>query len=319
MSELAIPQSARGETICTLFDGDFHFGFAALVNSLARGGYKGTVWAGYRGALPPWLSQLKRLNAPGHQYMAGDSIRVVFLLVETDIYLALYKPRFMLDLLTDQASDCKYIWFFDSDIFLRGSWSFFLHWQTCGVAVCQDVNYRTLPELDPLRHHWMDVARAMGLGKPRALNFYFNSGLAGVAREYIEFLELWQAVMEYAAATGVSMKQLTSGSRDMPFHIPDQDAMNVAAMFTEHPVSPTGPEVMGFLPGRSNLYHAVGPKPWRGSLLRRALGGEPPSNSAKFYFTQVSSPIRVYTPMQLRGKRLACAISAFIGRFYGRR
>jgi hypothetical protein len=319
MSQFVLPRSSAGETICTLFDGDFHFGFAALINSLYRGGYTGTVWAGYRGSLPPWLSQLSRLDTSDQQYLVGDKIRIVFVPIERKIHLALYKPTFMLDLFANQASDCEYIWFFDSDIFLRGSWSFFQHWQTCGVAVCQDVNYRTLPEFDPLRHLWMDIATRMGLGKPRALSYYFNSGLAGVSRGSASFLELWQRVMEQAESMGVDMKSLTSGTRDMPFHIPDQDAMNVAAMYTEHPISPTGPEVMGFLPGRSNLYHAVGPKPWRGSLLLRAFRGEPPSNSAKFYFTQVSEPIRLYTPMQLRGKRLACSIAAFIGRFYRRR
>jgi len=319
MSEQAIPQPEFGETICTLFDGDFHFGLAAMVNSLKRGGYKGTIWAGCRGALPPWLRQLKRRAVEGHEYMVEDAIRLVIVPLETDLHLALYKPEFMIRLLENEALGCKYIWFFDSDIFLRGAWSFFQRWQRFGIAVCQDVNYRTLPEFDPLRWEWMEIGTSMGLGKPRPLNFYFNSGLAGVPAEHIDFLYLWKSLIDEAGKLGMDLKKLASGTRDMPFHIPDQDAMNVAAMYTPHPVSNSGPEVMGFHPGRTNLYHAVGPKPWRGSLLLRALQGEPPSNSGKFFFTQVSGPIFPYTPSQLRGKRLACSIAAFIGRFYGRR
>jgi hypothetical protein len=319
MSSYTIPQSDFGETICTLFDGDFHFGLAAMVNSLVRGGYKGTLWAGYRGPVPPWVNQLNRVDNSTHTYLVGVRIRLAFLPVDAEIHLSLYKPKFLLRLLHNEARDCKYIWFLDSDIFLRGSWSFFQKWQRYGIAVCQDVNYRTLPEHDPLREEWMEIATSLGLGKPRALNYYFNGGLAGVPATSISFLEIWQRLMEYAEATGVDMMSLSSGTRDLPFCIPDQDAMNIAAMYTEHPLSPTGPEVMGFLPGRSNLYHAVGPKPWRGSLFLRALKGEPPSNSAKFFFTQVSGPIRPFTPLQLRGKRLACAVAAFIGRFYSRR
>jgi hypothetical protein len=51
-------------------------------------------------------------------------------------------------------------------------------------------------------------------------------------------------------------------------------------------------------------YHAVGPKPWRGSLLLRALVGEVASSAAKFYFTQVSSPIRLYSGLSFRRKPL---------------
>ena len=107
------PPSAAGETICTLFDGDFHFGLAAFVNSLVRAGYRGTIWVGYRGPLPPWVDQLKRLDAAGEEYMVTEQVRVVFLLLKTDIHLTNYKPRFMLDLLANQARDCKYLWLFD--------------------------------------------------------------------------------------------------------------------------------------------------------------------------------------------------------------
>ena len=322
MAEAAFPgpPSCSGETICTLFDGDFHFGLAAMLNSLVQAGYKGTVWAGYRGALPPWVNQLKRMDGPGDAYRVTEQIRVVFVLLETRIHLALYKPRFMLDLLANHARGCEYIWFFDSDIFLRGKWSFFVNWQRFGIAVCQDILHHVLPEHDPLRQEWAEIAAGMGLGlsKPRALSQYFNSGLVGVPAAHASFLQLWQRLIEQAGKMGADLNRLTTGSREMPFHIPDQDALNVAVMVTEYPLSPTGPEIMGFRPGRPVTYHAVGTKPWRGSVLLRALAGEAPSGAAKFYFTQVSSPIRLYSWLDFRRKRLECAAAGFIGRFYRR-
>src|SRR5271155_5094700 len=98
MSFYAIPQPDFGETICTLFDGDFHFGLAAMVNSLVRGGYKGTVWAGYRGPVPPWVNQLNRVDNSAHTYLVGDRIRLGFLPVDTDIHLSLYKPQYLMRL-----------------------------------------------------------------------------------------------------------------------------------------------------------------------------------------------------------------------------
>jgi hypothetical protein len=307
------------EAVCTLFDGDFYYGLAALVNSLVRSGFKGTIWAGFRGALPPWLYQLKRLDPVAHEYLAAGNVRLVLLRVETPMSLALYKPAFMLNLLANQARSCKYIWFFDADIFLRCAWSFFQDWQQDGIALCQDILHRILPENDPLRHKWMAVGAALGLSKPRPLIQYFNSGMVGLSAESLSFLHLWQRLIEYAGELGVDMTQIGSGARDLPFCIPDQDAFNIAAMYTEHQLSPTGPEVMGFLPGRPVLYHAVGPKPWSGSLLLRALEGYPPSEAAKFFFTQISGPISPYPPLRMHAKKLACAVAAFIGRFYARR
>jgi hypothetical protein len=318
-NEIRSLESACDVAICTLFDGDFHFGLAALLNSLVRSGYKGTVWAGYRGSLPPWLHQLRRLNANEHEYLVGDQVRLVLLLVEANIHLALYKPQFMINLLENQARDCKYIWFFDADIFVRCSWFFFEDWQRCGIALCQDILHRILPENDPLRHKWMEIGTALGLGSPRPLIQYFNSGLVSVSAENISFLHLWQRLIQYAGQLGVNLNRIASGTRDMPFHIPDQDALNIAAMYTEHPLSPTGPEVMGFLPGRSNLYHSVGPKPWRGSPFLRALAGMQPSGAAKFFFTQVSSPIHPYSALHLQAKKLECATASFIGRFYAKK
>jgi hypothetical protein len=312
----AAPNHRSG--ICTLFEGDYHFGLAAFLNSLVRAGYTGTVWAGYRGALPPWRDQLHTVNAETHEYAIADRIRLVFLPLATDIHLTNYKPQFMLDLFAGQARGCEYLWYFDPDIFLRCEWTFFSDWQRYGVALCQEIVNNILPENSPLRRQWIEIASSAGLSRPQPLNHYYNGGLVGVAAAHAGFLQIWKRLIERAGEVGCDLNTMMPGNREMPFHAGDQDALNIAAMYSEFPLSTLGPQGMGFVPGDVKMYHTVGQKPWRGSLLCRALAGVPPSNAMKFFFTQVSSPICPYSPMRLRAKRLACFIAAFIGRFYQR-
>ncbi len=311
-------QPAGGTAICTLFEGDYHLGLAALVNSLVRAGYAGTVWAGYRGALPPWLKQLRRLDAPGEEYAVAEQVRLAFLPLHTEIHFTHYKPRFMLDLFAGPAGDCEYLWYLDPDIFVRCNWTFFADWQQNGIALCQEITNNILPADSPLRQKWVRIAGKIGLDHPRPLNHYFSAGLVGVSAQYTSFLEDWWKILGLAEAEGIDLNRFMPGNRESALYAPDQDGLNIAAMYTEYPLTTMGPEAMGFVPGGFTVYHAVGPKPWRASFLKRSLAGMPPSGADKFYFTQVSYPIRVYSPVRLHMKRLACSMAALAGRFYGR-
>jgi hypothetical protein len=304
--------------ICTLFEGDYHLGLAAFVNSLVRAGYQGTVWAGYRGSLPPWINQIKGMGGEQEFRIAGQ-VQLIFLPVKTEIHLTNYKPRFMLDLLGGPARGCEYLWYFDPDIFLRAQWAFFANWQRYGIALCEEIVNNSLPADSPLRHEWAEIASSIGLSNPRMLNHYYNGGLLGVAEAQARFLEIWERLIERAAESGCDLRSFMPGNREMPFHASDQDALNIAAMYSEFPLSTLGPQGMGFVPGDAKMYHTVGQKPWRGSFLLRALAGNPPSSAMKFFLTQVSSPIRAYSPLGLASKRFSCSVAAFIGRFYRRR
>jgi len=304
--------------ICTLFEGDYHFGLAAFLNSLVHAEYAGTVWAGYRGPLPPWLAQLSKVAGAVHEYQIAQEIRLVFLPVETHLHLANYKPWLMLDLLAGPACSCEFLWYFDPDICLRAPWAYFAEWQRYGIALCQEIVDNNLPENAPLRHKWMEIASAIGLKNVQPLHHYYNSGMVSVARPHIAFLEVWRRLIEHAGKSGSDLTRMMPGNRDMPFHALDQDALNIAAMYSEFPLSTLGPQAMGFIAGDVKMYHAAAVKPWRGSFLLRALAGRPPSDAMKYFLAQVSSPIRPYSFLGLPAKKLACSIAAFIGRFYRR-
>jgi hypothetical protein len=320
MQENANPGAvnAGATAICTLFEGDYHFGLAAFLNSLVHAGYVGTVWAGYRGALPPWLDQLQPTNGAENEYLIAGKVRLVFLTPATAIHLTNFKPEFMLSLLAGPARACDYLWYFDPDIFLRVPWQFFAKWQRCGIALCEEIVDNSLPEDAPLRHEWIEIASTIGLRNPRALNRYYNGGMVGVAPAQAGFLEVWRRLIERAGAAGCDLTTFMPGDRQMPFHASDQDALNIAAMYSEFPLSTLGPQGMGFVPGDVKMFHTVGQKPWRGSFLQRALAGVPPSNAMKFFLSQVSSPIRPYSSLGLRTRKLSCSISALVGRFYRR-
>ena len=185
---------------------------------------------------------------------------------------------------------------------MRASWSFFADWQSNGIALCQEIANNILPPDAPLRQSWVRAAASIGYTNPHPLYHYYNGGLAGVPREYSDFLTTWKDVIELAGSKYCDLGKFNQRNPETPFNSCDQDCLNVAAMYSKFPLSTLGPQAMGFIRGHAVMFHTVGPKPWNGSFLLSALKGTPPSDGAKFYLTQVSYPIRPYSRGALAAK-----------------
>lgn len=178
----AMPQM----TVATLFEGDYHLGVGALVNSLAKAGFRGRVIAGYRCPLPPWTQQLTAQSATLFQVEDGPQIE--FRPLETGIHFANCKPEFLLQLIDEGACPAG-VAYFDPDITLCCMWRFVELWAEAGVALCEEITNGTMPENHPLRWQWTRLARAAEWGEPRrTLNrYYITVGLWRCARSSEHF------------------------------------------------------------------------------------------------------------------------------------
>jgi len=302
--------------ICTLFEGDYHYGVAALANSLYAKGYRGTIYAGYRGALPPWVVQSK--IADGFvEFTAAEGLIIRFIPLTTTIHLTNFKPDFMLNVWEKHCPQAESFFYFDPDITVMCAWSFYEEWVTAGVALCADVN-PSMPVNHPLRHAWKRFYQPHGIEFRRELDMYFNGGFFGLRREDIEFLHCWRRLQEWMAPEIGGLKNVNLRDRTYLFHKTDQDAMNVAAMVSLAPISPMGQDGMDFQNGGGGyvMSHALGgQKPWRKRFMQSLFKrGAAPSRADRIFFRHVTAPIRLYSPAVLAGKRFVLLAAAGLGR-----
>lgn len=320
----ADPSVFNGDTygddvVFSLFDSDYHLGLGALVNSLFKFGFRGLVYAAYRGSLPPWAT-IARAGTDFHQFEVGDGCAIRFVEVDFAGHLANYKPDFILSMLGTHASSARRVYYFDVDIVVKAPWRFFQDWVSCGIAVCRDLNEPYMSENHPLRKYWRGFAVELGL-ECRPVVGYFNSGFLGLSIEHIAFMETWQTLIHAVARSGVSLKHnFKGGDRPSPTKFPDQDMLNAALMASEFPISPVENSAMDFTPGGYIMSHALAlnAKPWRRHYFRDALLGYPPNQAHRLYWRHVSEPIPVMSERRRRAARLSLAIAGMIGRFYGR-
>jgi hypothetical protein len=303
--------------ICTLFEGDYHFGLGALCNSLYQRGYRGVIYAGYRGQLPPWAAGAAQRSGFSELTIEPQFL-VRFVPLTTEVHLTSYKPDFMLSVWRDHCPGAHALFYFDPDITVICRWSFFEEWVEGGVAVCADVN-ADVPASHPLRHAWLRYFGPFGVQFIREQNIYFNGGFVGVTKQNAGFLNTWQRLIQLVAPATGGLRKLGVLDRSFLFHIPDQDALNVATMACQEPVSGVGQDGMDFRweDGGYIMSHAIGGlKPWRKRMLWNTLTkAQPPSRADKAFLRHASSPIRLYGPLQFGLKKLDLLAGSALGRY----
>ena len=180
--------------ICTLFEGGYHFGVGPLVNSLHACGFRGVIWAGYRGPLPPWAQPVVRAGSYA-EFPVAEGCVIRFVPLDTPAHLTNYKPDFMLRVFETYAPDCEGLLYLDPDIVVCEAWPWFEEWISCGVAVCEDVNSPFAAQ-HPRRVGWRRFYAEHGIQLRPGEPFYANGGFLGVRRADIAFLELWKRLQD---------------------------------------------------------------------------------------------------------------------------
>jgi nitrogen regulatory protein PII-like uncharacterized protein len=302
---------------CTLFEGNYDYGVAALINSLNHYGFKGIFYVGYRGNLPFWA----KIKAEDDEivYSINENISVKFIKIKTKYHFTNYKAHFMLDLFEKFGQDFESLIYIDPDIIIQEKWTFFEDWVKNGIAVCGDIN-SDLPDCHPIRLKWEKYAIEKGYKKFRNLNMFFNGGFMGVDKSFINSLHIWKELMDKSIEDGhtdISAGWFKkTGWSNLFSATEDQDLMNLMLMLTADPVSYIGPDGMGFQRGRTLMYHAVGsPKPWNSSFVVKGLKGKKINMNEKQFFKFCQNPISIYSPNELRLKRISIFINTLLTKF----
>lgn len=295
--------------VCTLFEGHYHLGVGALINSLHASGFTGRIVCGHRGPEPAWAEAARRLEG---------RIEVRFVPVDAHVHFTHYKPQFMQECWETHTANADRLYYFDPDIVVKAPWRVLDRWAADGVALCEDVN-PYLPARHPYRLAWGDFLRDHDLPPARALDRYYNAGFIALPRVHRRLLEVWCRIISLAEKELGSLGTIKVHDPNALLHTPDQDALNMALMACDVPVNSAGPEGMDFATGGHLLSHAIGGrKPWKGGFLKDALHGRPPGSAQKSFFRYAESPLRLFPSGQLARLRLSLLSSALVGRVYRR-
>jgi hypothetical protein len=311
-AEIAAVQRG-GHVVCTIGEGHYFQGVAALVNSLVHAGFAGTVAVGYRGDPPGWLNRF----APGatpKSYIITRDVILQLIVIDGAWHLNNCKPDFIRRVLFDLYRQADLVYYFDTDVVVKGRWQTLADWASSGIVVVLDVADTFMPPEHVYRREWQALAARQNR-QCRRFTGYVNGGCVGIARKFAGLAEVWSLLMAQLEADGTDMTEMKSKTGKPEYSRMDQDVLNATLMATELPVNLLGPEAMGMFPWVGEIIpHAMfHKKPWIRNYILDALRGFPPSHIHRAYWQFVDGPIRPFAPGELVFKRLQLRIARLIG------
>lgn len=304
------------KVLTTLAEREYFLGLAALLNSLVEHGtHVDKVVVGYRGDLPDWLPPL-RASLHGQSFTLAGGLEVELIELSGSLHMVHEKPKWFLHLTEVLEPEATEYFFFDSDIVINSRMSFYGNWVHQGVALCGDVNF-VFHRHHPIRRQWAKFARAAGREVVNELDDYYNSGFLGWTQDTKQFIYDWNDAFAMLAPHSGDMHQFRVFDRTAVVLSTNQDSLNLAAMITEQPLSPIGPEAMGFIYGMRLMHHPIGAKPWNRKFFLEFWNGRPPREADLIFYQYVNGDqLRPLSEGRAKGMEALLKVLRFGGRFY---
>jgi hypothetical protein len=311
--------------VCSVFEGHYHKGVAALVNSLYAAGYEGTVWLGYKGALPPWAVIAATENGVDVMHVR-ENLTLRFIKFPPTAFLPYCKPDFMLELLEKYAPKAEHIFYLDCDIVVKCDFSYFEEWVTYGITLCEDVN-SPLPVSHPLRHQWAQHFKKHNIEVRRNNSQYVNGGFIGLSRAAKGFLDTWRHIQNLVLEDMQRIKadlhashkpDKMSGLKDRTymFYRTDQDALNIAKDVTDETLSIVDGKEMDFGGFGFIMSHAESKsKPWEKNWLAHVIKkGHRPGATDRIFMNHTQNPINIYASSERMLRKMHLKLAVAIAR-----
>lgn len=304
--------------VCTLFEGEYHYGVGSLVNSLHANGFRGEVYAGFRGKLPAWAIAKKHSVGSWKTSTCmevADGLDLIFVPLDTTCHLTNYKPHFMIDVLDGSRGRTDNIVYFDPDITLQQRWPIIEEWTGKGCLVCADTNWN-MPSQHPIRDQWLQHFKLNSVDRNKAINYYINAGFVSCSSLYDKCLQDWRKLIQESK---LDLTKMGRSRRPDCFAAIDQDLLNLSLMLNSDGLNILGPDAMGFTIGSRLMTHAImSPKPWNERPFHRILKGIGPSVALSDYLKATQSPIQIKSRLQQRIGFASIAATKCVNRFYRR-
>ncbi len=312
----AIEQSGSvlsNHVVCTVAENAYFHGVAALLNSLVRANFEGTMVVGYRGEQPPWLNGLEKDPASGSYVVTGD-VRLQLVALDGLWSLNNYKAHLIQKCLFDLHQEAELVYYFDADIVVTQSWETFAEWARIGVVLVLDIADTYMSPHHPYRRAWAALATRLNR-RCREFTGYVNSGCVGISRAHADFVAVWIELMKELERDGADMRKLRNHASKLAFSRMDQDMLNATIMATDVPIALLGIEAMGSFPwvGSVMLHALWRDKPWQRNYVVDALRGFPPDRAHLGYWQFVEGPIRPFGGFELFRKRIGLRLGRSIG------
>jgi hypothetical protein len=306
------------QIVCTLGEQRYFLGVAALVNSLAHGGFNGIVVVGYRGERPDWLQHFA-YDAASELYAITPLVGLRLMEVGGPWHLNNCKPAFVARILTEIYPEAELVYYFDTDIVLKHAWSTLADWARNGIVMVLDPADSYMSPHHAYRQAWKALAAKQG--RPcRDVTGYVNGGCVGIHRDFAEFASVWSALMQELERDGADMTRMKNAHGRIEFARMDQDILNATIMATEVKLALLGSEAMGMFPWTGEILpHAMFMrKPWDRNYVLDALRGFGPGRVHLAYWQFVDGPIHPFSRFERLRKRIQVTVGHWIGLVHSR-